>query len=145
MCTPTHIHPYISESRVVNGSRWRTDRASYSGSHTPGTSLLVQRFPPPGTGLEAQSPPICTHVGPKSHYSRPPYIYHIHHYKQGIIPASITSSHTHTSCSLIRIIILRVRINITVIAQQIQEVAPTDSRGGPHRVVWHFVPCGTLL
>jgi len=32
------------------------------------------------------------------------------------------------------------------VAQQIQEVAPTDSRGGPTTyVVWHFAPCGTLL
>ena len=42
---PTHIHPYIRKSRVVIGSRWRTDNTSYSSFHTP------------GTGLEAQSPP----------------------------------------------------------------------------------------
>ena len=32
------------------------------------------------------------------------------------------------------------------VALQIQEVAPTDSRGGPTTcVVWHFALCDTLL
>ena len=38
------------------------------------------------------------------------------------------------------------------VALQIQEVAPTDSRGGPHRVcgvalcfVWHFALCGEWI
>jgi len=30
-----------------------------------------------------------------------------------------------------------------VLREWILEVAPVDSRGGPHRVVWHFVPRGT--
>ena len=31
--------------KVVNGSRWRTDKASYSSFHTPGTSFGGQNPP----------------------------------------------------------------------------------------------------
>ena len=138
MYIPTHIHPYISKPRIVIGSRWRTDSSSYSSSRTPGTSLRALN--PPNTHLLRALNPSNTNrqfrhsttISKASfrHPSLPP------------IPRA--------SCPFYGLSILSDYGNNwsrQEMALQIQEVAPTDSRGGPHQVqcvalcsAWHLVP-----